>query len=121
MQLTNTNTDVEIKPSSYYRKPLFLKEKAPMVQVTIDEIVLIEAIGGLISVHTENDRYTVRETIKEIVERLPKDKFVRVHRSFVVPVDKITQLNEKTLVIDRRIINIGEAYRDELHRNITLS
>jgi DNA-binding LytR/AlgR family response regulator len=107
--------------ASKRKKPIFLKEKAPTIKVGLDDILWIEAIGGLISVHTTEERFTVRETIKEIMERLPSDKFVRVHRSFVVPIDKITQLNDKTLVIGNRMISIGDAYRDELHRNITFS
>ena len=94
--------------------PIFLKEKTPVLELDPSEIYWIESYGSYLSIKTANDRFTVNATIKEMLQMLPAKNFVRVHRSYIVAIDKIIAINGKTIAIDQKLIPISSAYSDVL-------
>jgi DNA-binding LytR/AlgR family response regulator len=63
---------------------------------------------------------TTYGTLKKIEERLPSAKFVRVHRSFIVNVDKISNIDSTNLIIDKKIIPISETHKAQLLAKIKI-
>ena len=58
--------------------------------------------------------------MKDVASKLPSDEFVRVHRSFIVRVDKIKSIEDNYIIIADKQINIGKAYKDDLNRYLNL-
>ena len=114
MQDYKTNQSQPVK--QYKTVPIFLKEKAPVLELDPTDIYWIESYGSYLSIKTSNDRFTVTATLKELQQMLPSNNFVRVHRSFVVAIDKIISLNGRTIAIDQKLIPISNAYKDVLKR-----
>ena len=96
--------------------PIFLKEKTPLLELDPSEIYWIESYGSYLSIKTANDRFTVNATMKEMLQMLPAKNFVRVHRSYIVAIDKIIAINGKTIAIDQKLIPISSAYNDVLKK-----
>ena len=69
---------------------------------------------------TEDGKYTILSTMKDVASKLPSDEFVRVHRSFIVRVDKIKSIEDNYIIIDDKQINIGKAYKDDLNKFLNL-
>ena len=69
---------------------------------------------------TEDGKYTILSTMKDVASKLPSDEFVRVHRSFIVRVDKIKSIEDNYIIIADKQINIGKAYKDDLNRYLNL-
>lgn len=109
---TNQNTQFKRKNTV----PIFLKEKTPLLELDPSEIYWIESYGSYLSIKTANDRFTVNATIMEMLQMLPAKNFVRVHRSFIVAIDKIIAINGKTIAIDQKLIPISSAYNDVLKK-----
>jgi DNA-binding LytR/AlgR family response regulator len=59
----------------------------------------------------------IHSTLKTLEEKLP-DAFARVHRSFIVRIDRIKDIEDTTLVIDGKVVPIGASYRDDLMRRL---
>ena len=98
----------------------FIKDKGQMYRVNLSDINYIEALGDYIIVHTDNKRFTTLMTMKKLEQTLPSDKFARVHRSFIIAVDKIKIINSNDMdvYIKEKRIPIGETYKQELLRKI---
>ncbi|MCH8904759.1 MAG: LytTR family transcriptional regulator [Bacteroidetes bacterium] len=103
---------------SFNSRPIFLKEKAPTIKIFLEEILYIEAFGNHVSIKTPTDRFTVNETMKDIEGMLPNANFIRVHRSYIVPLNKVKMLHEKSLVIDNMFIPISNLYKRDLKKRL---
>ncbi|MFZ1618135.1 MAG: LytTR family DNA-binding domain-containing protein, partial [Flavobacteriales bacterium] len=64
----------------------------------------------------------IHSTMKDIEAKLPESEFMRVHRSFIVRIDKITAIEQPNLILenDKKIIPIGGSYKDDLSKRLNL-
>lgn len=101
---------------------IFVKSNSKLVRLIKSEILFIEALKDYVNIHTENGKFTVHSTMKDIEAKLGNEDFVRVHRSFIVRMDKISSIDYPTLILgkDKKAIPIGGSYRDELSNRINL-
>ena len=94
---------------------LFIKTGFEQQKVLFSEILFVEATGNYVTFALENDRNLVsRSTFAEAISLLPSDRFVRVHRSFLVATEKIDKVERHQLTISNNKIPLGEAYRSNI-------
>jgi DNA-binding LytR/AlgR family response regulator len=88
----------------------------------MSDIFFIEALKDYVVINTHDSRYTIHSTMKDIETKLGNDHFIRVHRSFIVRLDKIASIDFPNLQLenDRKLIPIGGSYRDELTARIKM-
>ncbi len=101
---------------------IFIKSNSRLVRVKTKDIFFVEALKDYVIINTVNGRYTIHSTMKDIESKLPTNEFIRVHRSFIVRLDKIASIEQPNLVMedDKKVIPIGGSYKDELLRRINL-
>lgn len=99
---------------------IFVKSNSRLVKVKTKEIYFVEALKDYVIIHTKDSKYTVHSTMKDMLSKLTSSEFLRVHRSYIVRVDKIVAIEQNNLVIedDKKIIPVGGSYRDELHSRL---
>lgn len=94
---------------------LFIRADYKLQKIRISDILYIEALDDYLKIYLDSQKTLVaRMTMKVMTEKLPTDEFVRVHRSFIVPVKKVNTLNNKTIIISDKIIPIGANYEADL-------
>jgi DNA-binding LytR/AlgR family response regulator len=93
---------------------LFVKSEHKMVRIFLSEIKYIESSNEYIQIHLVNDEpVTTLIRLKVMEEQLPKDKFMRVHRSFIVNLDRIKVIERNRIVFDHNVyIPVGEQYKE---------
>lgn len=93
---------------------LFVKSEYKLVRITLSEIQYIESANEYIQIHLINAKpITTLIRLKVIEEQLPKDKFMRVHRSFIVNLDQVKVIERNRIVFDQKVyIPIGDQYKD---------
>lgn len=102
-------------------KTIFIKADSRLVQINTEDILFIEALGNYMRIYTSGDqKYTILSTMKDIIGKLSSEDFVRVHRSFIVRLDKIESIEDNYIVINKKQINIGKAYKDDLTQKLNL-
>lgn len=101
-------------------KTIFIKTDSKLVQINTEDILWIEALGNYMRIFTQDDKFTILSTMKDIVSKLPADQFTRVHRSFVIRVDKIKSIEDNYITIKDKQISIGKAYKDDLSKKLNL-
>jgi DNA-binding LytR/AlgR family response regulator len=97
-----------------------LKSHARLDKAKTSEILFVEALKDYVKVCTENKDYVIHTTMKDIESKLSTPSFIRVHRSYVVRIDKISSINGNELIIEKQntVIPIGASHRDELMSRI---
>ena len=97
---------------------VFIKTDSKLVQLNLSQVLWVEALGNYIRVHTEEDKYTVLSTMKEIEAKLPPKDFIRVQRSFIIRVDKVKAIEDNYIIIKNKEIHIGKSYKEEFNKRI---
>jgi len=99
---------------------LFVKVDSLLLQLDLGAVLWVEAFGDYIKIHTEDKTYTTYSTLKKLGDKLDKKKFARVHRSYIVNISKITNMDPHNLEINKKIIPISETYKEELLNKISV-
>ena len=97
---------------------LFLKVEYQWVRIALDDILYIEGLKDYVKVHLKNDEKGVLSltSLKELEEKLPSRRFMRIHRSFIVALDKITSMTKNSLQIGKKTIAVGDQYKDAFNQ-----
>jgi DNA-binding LytR/AlgR family response regulator len=99
---------------------LYFRADRKMVKVFLDDILFIESLKDYIKVVTSNKVIVSKQSISSLEEILPKDAFVRVHRSYIIAVSKIDSYNTDSIEIAKKEIPIGRLFRHDVSRMINI-
>ena len=93
---------------------LFVKSEYKLVKILLSDIKYIESANEYIQIHLENDPpVTTLIRLKSMEEQLPNDKFMRVHRSFIVNLEKVKVIDRNRIVFDQKVyIPVGDQYKN---------
>ena len=132
----NAITDYLLKPISYERftkaiekigvvnKPkgaltpmaemdyIFIKADSKMIKVTLADILYIEGLKDYISIQTKTEKLITLQNLKNFEQFLNPQQFMRVHKSYIVALNKIDTIEKNRLFISNQVIPIGDTYRD---------
>jgi two-component system response regulator LytT len=99
---------------------IFVKSNSRLVKVRTKDIYFVEALKDYVVINTSNARYTIHSTMKDIERKLSPNEFIRVHRSFIVRLDKIVAIEQPNLILEdeKKPIPIGGSYKDDLAKKI---
>jgi DNA-binding LytR/AlgR family response regulator len=93
---------------------IYIKTGYEQLKVMYDEIWYVEAAGNYVTFVLKDKKILSRSTFVEVVNLLPAEKFVRIHRSFIVSVQKIDKVERHQVTISNMKIPLSEAYRQNL-------
>lgn len=96
---------------------LFIRADYKLHKINYHDILFVEALDDYIKIHLKDQsKITTRLTLKNIQDKLPASHFVRVHRSYLVSINHIKSIVNKSIKIEDYIIPIGEKYKEEVHK-----
>ena len=93
---------------------IYIKTGYEQVKVMYDDILYLEATGNYVTFILKDQSILSRSTFAEAAQLLPADKFIRIHRSFVVAINKINKVERSQVTVGKTIIPVGEAYSQNL-------
>lgn len=97
------------------RETIIIRSENKNIKLQLDEIIFIEALDNYVKIILKNNKFIVaRTTMKNISLELPSERFVRIHKSFIVSLYKVTAIDGKQLYLNETILPIGEVYKKEL-------
>lgn len=91
-----------------------------LIKIDLPSIYLVEAKGDYIQIKTEDKNYIVHSTLKKIEEKLPDSLFLKVHRSYVINIKKIIDIEDNSVLIKKDVIPISRSKRPELMKRLDL-
>lgn len=99
---------------------LFIRDSNIVRRLNMEELLIAEAMGDYVKLHTSNKFYAVHATLKSVEDRLPVSKFIRVHRSYIVALNKIDTIQDGALVIQGKSVPVADAYRAALNKRMNV-
>jgi two-component system LytT family response regulator len=91
---------------------IFVKTEHKIQKIELDDILYIEGLKDYISIFTKSERVITLQNMKKMEETLPKSDFIRVHKSYIISIDKIESIERSRIAISGKTIPIGDTYRD---------
>lgn len=108
--LPRENQNNQPEPSIYFRT------ERKMVKVLLDDILYIESLKDYIKVITASKQIITKQTISALEETLPSDQFLRIHRSYIVAINKIDAFTAEDVEIGKKELPIGRMYHHEVNK-----
>lgn len=98
-------------------RSIFVKTEYRLQQIPLDGILYIEGLKDYVKIHLEGEPRPVLSlmSLKSLEEQLPADRFIRVHRSYIVQPAKIRTIERNRIVFGREYIPVSESYRQAFH------
>ena len=94
---------------------LYVKTGYEQIKVMYEDILYLEAAGNYVNFVLKDKTILSRSTFNEAINQLPADKFIRIHRSYLVSVNKVDKMEKHQLTINKDRIPVGEAYSQNLN------
>lgn len=116
----NLQNETAPKKASGQKDHFFIKVDHKLVKLNNDQILYIESMGDYVRFVTEEKKLTTLNTMKNLEERMDPELFVKVHRSYIVNISKIDDLQGNQIYIRKQEIPIGKAYRDEIMKRLNI-
>jgi DNA-binding LytR/AlgR family response regulator len=99
---------------------IFIRDSNIIRRLKLDNILFAEAMGDYVKLYTLEKFYAIHTTLKAVEERLPVSRFIRVHRSYLVAIDKIDSMEGGALIINRKPVPVADAYRSALNKRMNI-
>jgi DNA-binding LytR/AlgR family response regulator len=116
-----TSKPAEIKPIvEDNANEFYINIDRRLIKIEMASVNIVEAKGDYIHIKTENKNYVVHSTLKKIEDKLPKDLFLKVHRSFIINTKKIIDIEDNSVLIAKDVIPVSRANRPELMKRLNL-
>lgn len=90
---------------------IFVKTEYKLIRIATATILYVEGMQNYVNIYTTAGKITSLQTMKKMEEQLPNPEFVRVHKSFIVAVDKIDNVERNRIAIGDKLIVLGDNYR----------
>ncbi len=107
-------------PDSYEQAYKYFKVNREMKKVFLKDILYIESLKDYVRIKTDKESLITYQRISYLEEKLPEDKFLRVHKSFIVAVDKIVSLGSNSVKVRDKEIPVGRNYKMNVTKLVTV-
>lgn len=100
---------------------IFIRADYSLQKIILQDIMYIEALDDYLKIHLHNQKNIVaRMTMKAMIEKLPSNQFIRVHRSFVIAINKVSSIKNKIITINNCRIPVGNSYESEILKHFSV-
>jgi two-component system, LytTR family, response regulator len=93
---------------------IFIKSEYQMIKISLNEILYVEGLDDYVKIHLQDEMKPILSlmSLKSLIQKLPEEQFMRVHRSFIVPLKRISSIRNKIIYLDKIKIPVGDTYFD---------
>lgn len=97
---------------------MFVRSERRMIKINFNDIIYIESYSDYLKIHLENETIVTRETISAVEAKLPSNKFLRIHRSFIIALANISSFTNEEITINRKSLPISRSYKKEVLKTL---
>ncbi len=99
---------------------LFIKKGNLIIRVNKSDVLWIEGLGDYVTLNTEKEKFVVHSTMHAIEQKFSSKDFMRVHRSFIIRIDKINNIEDNCISYFDKFIPIGKTYKESVYKRLNL-
>jgi DNA-binding LytR/AlgR family response regulator len=98
---------------------IFVKTNKRLEKVLLRDVLLVEAYDIYAMIFTVKSKHLLNSSLKVVEDKFPSSRFIRVHRSYIVNIDKIEAIEENELIIKDVRVPVGKTYKDDLMKRLS--
>ena len=110
----------KIELSEKNKDYIFVRSNSVLTKIKLKDIIYVQALGDYVNIFTPEKRHTVHITLRGMEEKLGKEKFYRLHRSYLVSLDHVDNIEDGTVYIGQHPLPIGEQFKKVLLKKLNL-
>jgi DNA-binding LytR/AlgR family response regulator len=114
--LESKKEEVNLKEDEF----VFIRDSNIVRRLKLEKILYAEAMGDYVKLYTPEKYFAIHTTLKAVEERLPASSFIRVHRSYIVALDKIDRMEGGVLIVSGKALPVADAYRSVLNKRMNI-
>ncbi|MBB6130750.1 LytR/AlgR family response regulator transcription factor [Mucilaginibacter lappiensis] len=99
---------------------VFIRDSNILKRLDMADILYMEAKGDYVKLNLKGQTHSIHSSLKSIEQKLPKDIFFRVHRSFIVNLSKIDSVEGGTLIVNHQMVPVSDLYRAALYKRLQI-
>lgn len=99
---------------------IYVKSDSRLIKIDLSKLTYIEALGDYVRIHSKMGKHTVLSTMKAMDQKLPFDQFMRVHKSYIVRMDKIQKVIKNEVHLEGATVPVSRSYKDTLKERLPL-
>lgn len=92
---------------------MFIKSNKKNIKISFDQILYIEGLGDYIKIYTQDSKHITNLSMKRMLDLLPSEKFYRIHKSYIIALDKINSVEGNLVQINTSKLPVGNSYRSD--------
>jgi DNA-binding LytR/AlgR family response regulator len=97
---------------------IYIRADYKLLRIVLSDILFIEGLDDYVKIHLQSEKpVTARMTLKALMEKLPEERLIRVHKSYIVALDKIKSIQSRIIHIGEEEIPVGSTYEDAFHKH----
>jgi DNA-binding LytR/AlgR family response regulator len=116
LSLKEQNANIEDGPKEELPGSVFVKSGVQRIKLNFDDVTHIQGLKDYAIIYTNTSKIVIKGSIKFMHDIFPPSRFIRVHKSFIVAVSKITRIERNRLVMNGNWIPIGRNYKEEVDK-----
>jgi DNA-binding LytR/AlgR family response regulator len=97
---------------------IFVRSDRKMIKINFSDVSYIESLGDYLKINLSNKIIITRETITSIEAKLPKNEFLRIHRSFIISINKIESFTNEFVEVNNKALPISRSYKKDVLRRL---
>ena len=121
----NLQSNVSTTSSENHNEPaqpfLYVRVDRKMVKVLFNDILYIEGLRDYVKIYTTSKALITKHLLSSLEEMLPADSFLRIHRSYIVSINKIDSYNTDTIGIEKKELPIGRLFKHDVNKLLSAS
>ncbi|MHA4846304.1 LytR/AlgR family response regulator transcription factor [Flavitalea antarctica] len=118
--LLKVTAHADSTPATVSIDHIFIKTEGKLVRLNNDDILYIESMGDYVKFVTTDKKYITHNTIKNLEDKVNKENFMKVHRSYIINISKIDDIRENDLYIKGNEIPVSKAHKPEVMKRLNI-
>ena len=118
--LSREEKEVENENSFFLKDSIFIRKDYLLIKIRFDDLKWVKSDGNYLELYCKDEKHLVRSSMKNFVQRLPANRFLQVHKSYLVNLEHIKSIDHRNVRIDDELIPIGRAFLDEIKKNLNI-
>jgi DNA-binding LytR/AlgR family response regulator len=98
----------------------FVRTDGKYIRINCSDVICIEGCKNYVRIVTEKKSYLVLATMKRMEMLLPSESFVRIHKSYIIPIERLTEFNSEVAYLGNKFFPVGKQYRGFLEKAVHL-
>lgn len=120
LKAQNIQNSMQVQKEDGEESLFIKKEGSRHIRLTAADILWVEALADYVNIHTRDARHTILATMKSIESKLPAKDFIRIHRSYIVRLDQVSEIEDNSVIVGGKVLPVSRSHKEDLFRRLKM-